>query len=55
MRAVSYSRFGAAHDVLNLHETDTPAPAAGEVLVRLHVSGVNPSDAKARAGSRPGV
>ncbi|MGK8232850.1 NADPH:quinone reductase [Roseovarius sp. MS2] len=55
MRAVSYTRFGAAHDVLSLHETDTPAPAAGEVLVRLHVSGVNPSDAKARAGSRPGV
>ena len=30
-----------------------PEPAAGEVLVRLHASGVNPSDVKARAGSRP--
>ncbi|MFU8778918.1 MAG: NADPH:quinone reductase [Roseovarius sp.] len=55
MRAVSYTRFGAAGGVLDLSEMETPAPSAGEVLVRLHVSGVNPSDAKARAGNRPGV
>ena len=55
MRAVSYTRFGAPGDVLELSDVDTPAPSAGEVLVRLHVSGVNPSDAKARAGNRPGV
>jgi NADPH2:quinone reductase len=55
MRAVSYTRFGAPSDVLELSDVDTPAPGAGEVLVRLHVSGVNPSDAKARAGNRPGV
>ncbi len=29
------------------------APAAGEVRVRLHTSAVNPSDVKARGGSRP--
>ena len=55
MRAITYNRFGAAAEVLELQEVETPAPAAGEVLVRLKVSGVNPSDVKARAGSRPGV
>ena len=32
-----------------------PTPGPGEVLVRLSFSGVNPSDVKARSGSRPGV
>ncbi|MDT8329222.1 MAG: NADPH:quinone reductase [Roseovarius sp.] len=55
MRAISYCKFGLASDVLEVIEIDTPGPAPGEVLVRLHLSGVNPSDAKARAGNRPGV
>lgn len=55
MRAISYTRFGPAEDVLELGDMPTPAPKAGEVLVRLSYSGVNPSDAKARAGARPGV
>ncbi|MEQ9259667.1 MAG: NADPH:quinone reductase [Roseovarius sp.] len=55
MRAVWYERFGPAEEVLELGEVETPAPGPGEVLVRLTFSGVNPSDAKARAGSRPGV
>ena len=55
MRAITYDRFGAAADVLTLEDVPTPDPAPGEVLVRLHVSGVNPSDVKARAGARPGV
>ncbi|WP_120500869.1 NADPH:quinone reductase [Roseovarius sp. EL26] len=55
MRAMLYSRFGSASDVLETATVDTPTPAAGEVLVRLAYSGVNPSDAKARAGTRPGV
>ncbi|WP_101068832.1 NADPH:quinone reductase [Roseovarius salinarum] len=55
MRAVTYSRFGPASDVLKTATVERPAPAPGEVLVRLSHSGVNPSDAKARAGSRPGV
>lgn len=55
MKALAYSAFGPAADVLRLIEIDTPAPAAGEVLVRLTHSGVNPSDVKARAGARPGV
>lgn len=55
MHAISYTRFGAAGDVLEMGELPTPSPGAGEVLVRLAASGVNPSDAKARAGGRPGV
>ena len=54
MRAVTYSTLGEARDVLTLTEMPTPTPAAGEVLVRLAVSGVNPSDVKSRRG-RPGM
>ena len=55
MRAITYNRFGAAEEVLSLKELPTPTPIAGEVLVRLYTSGVNPSDIRARAGGRPGV
>ncbi|SFT89793.1 NADPH:quinone reductase [Sedimentitalea nanhaiensis] len=55
MQAVTYSAFGPAQDVLTLAQIDTPAPGNGEVCVDLKYSGVNPSDVKARAGSRPGV
>ena len=55
MRAISYDRFGPAAEVLQLGDMELPAPAPGEVRVRLAWSGVNPSDAKARAGTRPGV
>ncbi|WP_299027855.1 NADPH:quinone reductase [uncultured Sulfitobacter sp.] len=55
MKSVFYDRFGTAADVLHLAEFDTPAPAAGEVTVRLAFSGVNPSDIKSRSGTRPGV
>lgn len=53
MRAISYNKFGSAHDALNISEIETPALAAGEVLVSLKYSGVNPSDVKSRMG-RPG-
>lgn len=55
MRAITYSKFGPAAEVLELAALSTPQPAAGEVLVRMVFSGVNPSDVKARAGGRPGV
>lgn len=55
MKAITYSAFGPAADVLQMTDLPTPAPAPGEVLVRLTHSGVNPSDVKARAGARPGV
>ncbi len=55
MRAITYTAFGTAADVLTLTDIATPTPAAGEVLVKLHTSAVNPSDVRARAGGRPGV
>lgn len=55
MQAVWYEGFGAARDVLVLGEMATPHPGAGEVLVALKASGVNPSDVKLRAGARVGA
>jgi NADPH:quinone reductase len=55
MRAITYSRFGPARDVLRVEEVACPPPGPGEITVDLHYSGVNPSDVKARAGARAGV
>jgi NADPH:quinone reductase-like Zn-dependent oxidoreductase len=55
MKAAWFERFGAAEDVLITGELPTPAPASGEVLVRLHASSPNPSDVKKRAGAAPGL
>ncbi len=52
MKAAWYDRNGTADEVLVVGELPKPAPAVGEVLVRLHASGVNPSDVKSRAGLR---
>jgi NADPH:quinone reductase-like Zn-dependent oxidoreductase len=53
MRAALYRKFGAAREVLELSDVDTPEPGAGEVLVRLQTSAINPSDVKKRAGAFP--
>ncbi len=55
MKAVWYERFGPAAEVLSLGEMADPVAGPGEVLVRLHASGVNPSDVKLRAGARVGA
>ncbi|MBT5680146.1 MAG: NADPH:quinone reductase, partial [Marinovum sp.] len=55
MKAIGYSVFGTASDVLKSIDMPMPTPASGQVLVRLMRSGVNPSDVKARAGTRPGI
>ncbi|WP_421701987.1 NADPH:quinone reductase [Aliiroseovarius sp.] len=55
MKAVWYEGFGPADQVLIHGEMPTPDPAPGEVLVRVHASGINPSDVKLRAGARPGA
>lgn len=52
MRAVWYDETGSAAEVLRLGEMATPQPGPGEVRIRLHASGVNPSDVKSRAGLR---
>jgi NADPH2:quinone reductase len=48
MRAAWYLNNGEARDVMVVGDLPTPTAAAGEVLVRLHTSGVNPSDVKSR-------
>jgi len=53
MRAVWFTESGEADRVLQLGEKTKPAPGPDEVLVRLHASGVNPSDVKKRAGAQP--
>lgn len=55
MKAVWYEGFGPAATVLKVGQMADPAPGEGEVLVRIRASGVNPSDVKMRAGSRPGA
>jgi NADPH2:quinone reductase len=55
MKAAFYRSFGEAAEVLEVGDVDQPVPADGEVLVRVVVSAVNPTDWKARRGSRPMV
>jgi NADPH2:quinone reductase len=51
MKAAFIERTGPAREVLQVGDLPDPAPAAGEVLVRVHVAGINPSDVKTRGGS----
>ncbi len=50
MKAVWFERKGAARDVLVVGDMPDPIPDIGHVRVRVHVSGVNPSDTKTRSG-----
>ncbi len=50
MRAVVYTHTGDP-SVLDLVDKADPRPGPGEVLVRIHRSGVNPTDWKSRQGS----
>jgi len=50
MRAVWFEKKGSARDVLVYGEMADPVPEIGQVRVRIHVSGVNPSDTKTRGG-----
>lgn len=48
MKSAWYRSNGLAQDVLELGDLPTPQPGPGEVRVKLHTSGVNPSDVKSR-------
>lgn len=50
MLAAHFAKTGTS-DVITVGEVETPDPAAGEVRVRVAVSGVNPTDWKARSGA----
>ena len=50
MRAAWYDRQGPAREVFEIGELPAPQAGAGEALVRVAASGVNPSDCNGRAG-----
>ena len=50
MRAAWYNTVGEAEDVLQVGTLPMPTLGAGEVLVRVHASSVNPSNTKKRVG-----
>ena len=50
MKAGWYKQFGAAKEVIEIGEMDELGVGPNEVKVRIHASGVNPSDVKKRAG-----
>jgi NADPH2:quinone reductase len=52
MKAAWYEEKGGARDVLRVGEMAVPEMGPGEVRVRLHASGVNPTDVKGRSGWR---
>lgn len=52
MKAMLYRRSGGP-EVIEAADIELPKPAAGEVLVRVAVSGVNPTDWKSRQGNAP--
>lgn len=54
MRAIVYTSTGGP-DVLSEVDRAVPEPGEGEVLVRVRVSGINPTDWKTRAGATPGA
>ncbi|MGH3078671.1 MAG: NADPH:quinone reductase [Gaiellaceae bacterium] len=54
MRGVVYSQAGGP-EVLRLVDRPVREPGAGEVRVKMQVSGVNPTDWKARRGGRAGA
>lgn len=54
MRSIVYSRTGDP-DVLTVVDRPAADPGPGEVAVRIHRSGVNPTDWKSRRGVRAGL
>jgi NADPH2:quinone reductase len=50
MKAIWFEKKGPAREVLVFGEMADPSPDIGQVRVRIHVSGVNPSDTKTRGG-----
>jgi NADPH2:quinone reductase len=53
VKAAVYDHTGPAAEVLKVVDIERPEPGPGEVRVRVHVSGVNPTDVRARSGAVP--
>jgi NADPH2:quinone reductase len=54
VRAITYTRTGDP-EVLTFDDRPLAEPGPGEVRVRIHRSGVNPTDWKSRRGAEPGT
>lgn len=52
MKAAYYEATGTAREVFRCGEIADPEAGSGEVVVRVHVHGVNPTDCKRRGGQR---
>ncbi len=52
MKAYWYEKAGAAAEVMQFGEIETPRPGAGEVRVKIAVSAINPTDWKRRRVGR---
>src|SRR5215212_7198405 len=52
VRAAVFERTGPAREVMCIGDLPVPELSARDVLVRIHASGINPSDWKRRAGWR---
>ena len=50
MKSIVHDQLGPADSVLRLADREIPQPGQGEVRIRVAVSGVNPTDWKARTG-----
>jgi len=50
MKAIVVKEFGGP-EALQIGETPTPHPAAGQVVVRVHAAGINPVETYIRAGA----
>lgn len=50
MRAAWYDRLGPAAEVIQFGEQPDPVAGPGQVLLRVHASGINPADVKRRSG-----
>jgi NADPH:quinone reductase len=51
--AALYRQPGPSRDVIRIEDVEPPQPGPGEVRVKVRVSGVNPTDWKARAAQDP--
>ena len=52
MKAAWFEDIGPAREVFHIGEIGDPVAGPGEVVVRAHVHGVNPTDCKRRAGNQ---
>ena len=51
MRAIEFQEYGGP-DVLQVVDVEAPRAGLGEVRIRVHAAGVNPSDWKRGEGQR---